>query len=327
MLDVMFYEVFDEEERLLRNYMPYYIKAEYTSDTIQEAAPTILPARLISIRTQSVIPIEWADKLDGILSRSQGYDHLIAYCRNTKSNIPCGYLNDYCSRAVAEHAVMVMISLFRKLRLQIEKFRRFDREEITGRECMGRSALIIGVGRIGSTIAEILAAFKMRLLGVDIVKRSNIVKYVSLDEGIKVSDVIFCALPLTKDTYGMLNYNVLSKVKNGALFINISRGEIAPETDLARLLLERKLAGAGLDVFSAEGSLACYLRSANIGCLPEKFSGITELLGMYNVILTPHNAFNTMEAVDRKARESVESIVLFLKEGRFPFFIQSNEII
>ncbi len=324
MLDVMFYEVFDEEKRLLKEYIPHYIKADYTSLTIQETTPTTLPARLISIRTQSVIPLEWADKLQGILSRSQGYDHLIEYRKKTQTNIPCGYLNDYCSRAVAEHAIMVMMALFRKLRLQIEKFRRFDREGITGSECMGRTALVVGVGRIGSVIAEILIALKMRVLGVDIVKRSDIVKYISLDEGIRQADVIFCALPLTMDTCGMLNYNVLSKVKKGALFINISRGEIAPETDLVKLLLEKKLSGIGLDVFSDEGSLACFLRGTNTLELPEHLSSILELMDTYNVILTPHNAFNTTEAVQQKAKETAKAVILFLKEGRFHSFIKGE---
>jgi len=318
MLDIMFYEVFEEEQRLLRRYLPEGIKAGYTSATIQESGTNTLPAGIISIRTQSIIPLDWADSLRGILSRSQGYDHLQAYRRRSRVDIPCGYLNDYCSRAVAEHAVMVMMALLRRLKAQINKFNAFDRDGITGCECMGKCALIIGVGRIGSVIAELAAALKMTVLGVDIVERVSSVEYVSLTHGIGRADVVFCALPLTPQTRGMLDYAVLSRVKKGAVFINISRGEIAPEAGLARLLSEGRLGGIGLDVYSEEGRLAACFRQKDVGALPESIRMIIDFAGKENVILTPHNAFNTAEAVERKAEESVRAVVYFLKHGKFP---------
>ena len=84
-MDVFFYEAFEEEEKAIKRYLPADIQAGFSCKTIQEYGSAVPAAQIISIRTQSVIPIEWAQKLSGILSRSTGYDHLTAYLKE------CGY--------------------------------------------------------------------------------------------------------------------------------------------------------------------------------------------------------------------------------------------
>src|SRR3989338_5440262 len=107
MKKVIFYEAFDEEVSAIKGFLPDHIDAAFTWKTVQEQNDTVPPAELISIRTQSSIPKNWSKRLRGILTRSQGYDHLAAFRRETGVDIPCGYLDDYCARAVAEHAVLV----------------------------------------------------------------------------------------------------------------------------------------------------------------------------------------------------------------------------
>ena len=113
----------------------------------------------------------------------------------------------------------------------------------------------------------------------------------------------------------MLDYNALRRAKKGATFVNVGRGEISPTKDLARLLSEGVLGGVGLDVFDEEHLLAGSLRArrANAGV-----RRILKLKDKNNVVFTPHTAFNTQEALEEKARLSVEAIVRFLRQGRFP---------
>src|SRR5690242_625588 len=106
MPDVYFYEAFAEEADELRHYLPASVSAEYTDLTPQEVGHREPPARLISIRTQSQVPTAWANSLSGILSRSTGFDHLLAYAAVAGPNVALGNLPLYCHRAVAEQAML-----------------------------------------------------------------------------------------------------------------------------------------------------------------------------------------------------------------------------
>ncbi len=317
MIDVKFYEAFKEETALLKKYLPKKIKVAYTEQTIQESTDRVCPAKLISVRTQSRIPVAWSRGLDGILTRSMGFDHLARYCQAAKRTISCGYLPGYCDRAVAEQAIMLMMALLRKLPRQMKNFKTFKRDDLTGQECRDRKLLVVGVGRIGAEIVNIAKGLRMRVKGVDIVARFKDVEYVSLAKGLAWAQIVVCALPLTEETAGLLNGKAFAKVQESIVFINISRGEVAPVKDLKKMLEENKLSGLAMDVFEAEDVLAEDFRRRG-DSKKESVKVIKGLLTRDNVILTPHNAFNTVEAVERKARESVDAVVQFLKGKSFP---------
>jgi len=300
--DVHFYEAFEEEVEALRRHLPAEIRAEFTGKTIQEAGDTVPPTQLISIRTQSVIPKGWGRKLSGVVSRTTGYDHL------SKLRIPCGYLPSYCSRAVAEQAMLFWMALLRKLPQQTHHFARFNRDGLTGLECSGRKLLVVGVGNIGSEIVKIGLGLGMNVRGVDILQKHPLVTYVAIDEGLPWADVIVCAMDLTAENAGYFRYETLKRARRGVIFVNVARGEHAPIADLLRLLDENHLGGVALDVYERESELAVALRTGN---------GTFSLLGRPNVILTPHNAFNTAEAVERKAEQTIQQIEHFLKDGKF----------
>ncbi|OGW97493.1 MAG: hypothetical protein A2Y04_04830 [Omnitrophica WOR_2 bacterium GWC2_45_7] len=317
MYDVVFYEAFKEEETAIKKYLPHDIQAKFTPQTIQDSKDKAPLAGLISIRTQSRVPVSWVNKMKGLLSRSQGYDHVETVFKKSKTKIPCGYLKDYCARAVAEHAVMAMMVLLRKLKQQMKSFDTFQRDHLTGFECLNRRALVVGVGEIGSEIVDIALGLKMLVKGVDIAPHFKGVTYVSIQQGIAWADVVFCALPLTELTKGLLNYQLLNKAKPGMVLINISRGEISPDGDL-KILLDKGLLGAvSLDVYSQESLLADYLRGKR-KMTSKTIRRVLELKNHENVLFTPHNAFNTYEAVDRKASLSVDAVVSFLVKGIFP---------
>jgi D-lactate dehydrogenase len=251
-----------------------------------------------------------------VLSRSTGYDHLKKYLESIHTQLPCGYLEEYATSAVAEHAILLMISLLRRLPQQMRQFPRFDRDGLTGGECAGKNLLVVGVGRIGSEIVKIGAALGMNVRGVDIVQRNNKVAYCVREEGVAWADIIICSMNLTNENRGYFSYNVLKQSKRGILFVNIARGEQAPLTGLLNLVQEHHIGGLGLDVFEDEPNAASALRSGHVDNSLEAQT-ITALLPFPNVLFTPHNAFNTIEAVQRKSQFSVDEVLYFLKNKNF----------
>lgn len=315
MFDIKFYEVFKEEEFLLKELLPTQISTSFTQHTIQQDKDEKAPARLISIRTQSSIPTAWAKDLDGILTRSQGSNHVVKYIKKTKFSVQGGFLGDYCSSAVAEQAILLMLMLIRKIKAQMRQFKTFCRDDITGNEVARKKVLIVGVGNIGKEIAKRLKAFGADIRGVDIKPNFMDIKYVSLRNGLKWADVIFCALPLTEKTNKLLNKELLTCCKHAPIIINISRGEVTPISDMKMLIEKEVLGGLAMDVFDEEQILADDLRLKNNTTRTKNIQTMKE---KDNVIFTPHNAFNTHEAVKRKAELTVQAIVQFLKEKKFP---------
>lgn len=300
--DAFFYEAFAEEIRDLQRHLSPEIRVGFAPETLQESSHAAPPARLISIRTQSKIPDAWFPRLDGVLARTTGWDHLVGL------PVACGHLPEYCTRAVAEHAALLWMALLRRLPRQMRQFAQFQRDGLTGVECAGRRLLVVGVGRIGREILRLGRGLEMPTRGVDLVRRHADVEYVAPEEGLPWADVIVCAMNLTPQNTGWFHRGRFAGVRRGTIFINVARGELAPTEDLARLLDEGTLGGVGLDVFEDEPRLAVALR-AKAGSFP--------LAGRPDVILTPHNAFNTQEAVERKAAQAAAETARFLRERRF----------
>lgn len=323
MYDVFFYEAFEEEVQALKTIMDKRIKVGYSWKTIQEDSEQFPPASLLSIRTQSVIPVSWAGHLKGILTRSTGYDHLLSYKKETQTPIHLGYLPLYCNRAVAEQACMLWLSLSRKLKQQMKQFKSFNRDGLTGLECERKTLVIVGVGNIGSEVVKIGEGLGMRVLGVDIVQKFDHVTYISIQDAITRADIIVCAMNLTEENVGYFNYERLIEAKKGVIFINIARGEMSPSNDLLKLIDEGHLGGLGMDVFDQEAKLATSLRQGKTH-LSNEIEATLALEEKDNVIFTPHNAFNTKESVARKSQQSVQQIEHFLNSGNFIWPIPEN---
>ncbi|MBP6876106.1 MAG: hydroxyacid dehydrogenase [Candidatus Eisenbacteria bacterium] len=320
MLDVKFYEAFEEEAARLRALLPTRVRSAFTGKTIQEEGDRELPARLISLRTQSLIPAEWvatrAPAVAGILSRTTGYDHVLRQRDALGFDLPCGYLPIYCSRAVAEQALTLWMALLRRLPRQIENFPRFDRNGLTGAECAGKTLVVVGVGNIGSEIAHIGQGLGMRVIGVDLVHKHSFVDYAPIEEALPQADIVVSAMNLTKSNRGYFSEECLLRAPRGAIFVNVARGELSPAGGLLALLERGHLAAVGLDVFDHESEVAVAMRTGRASDDPET-AAVLALASRPDTILTPHNAFNTAEAVERKASQSVEQVESFLKTQEF----------
>ena len=322
MNDIFFYEAFEEEAEALKRYLPENISADFSWKTIQEIDHKNPPAKIISIRTQSIIPPEWSDQLDAIITRSTGYDHITDYIKLTGAKLPAGYLPLYCNRSVAEQVLLLILCLSRKLTTQIEQFKSFHRDGLTGTEISGKNIAVIGVGNIGYEIVKIARGLDMNVLAVDIVKKFDDVNYFSPEEAIEKADIIVCAMNLTSDNTNYFNYDTLKKAKKGVLFVNIARGEFSPAVDLLKLIEENHLGGVALDVYNNEKLLAIALRENRINeVTDDEVKAILSLAKKQNVILTPHNAFNTKESVERKSEQAIEQLINYISTGHFKWAV------
>lgn len=309
-MDVYFYEAFEEEADALKACMPAGVEAGYTWQTIQEAGHHVPPAPIISVRTQSALPRAWAPELKAILSRSTGYDHLVRYREAAGDAVALGYLPLYCNRAVAEQALLLWMALLRRLPRQRSHFETFDRDGLTGAECAGKTLLVVGVGHIGYEIVRIGQGLDMRVLGVDLAPRHDDVVYVAVDEGLSQADIVVSSMNLTAQNAGYFSAERLARCRPGALFINIARGEQALPSVLLKALDAGVLGGVGLDVYAEENDLAVALRAGETPATSEA-RAVLSLAKRPDVILTPHNAFNSAEAVRRKSEHSARQIAFF----------------
>ncbi len=318
--DIWFYEAFAEEEQALRRYLPRGTKAGFTWKTIQETDHTVPPARVISTRTQSMYPPQWADSLKAIISRSTGYDHLLRYRREYGFKGDMGYLPLYCNRAVAEQALLLWLALMRRLPRQVEQFGHFKRDGLTGLEMENKTLAIYGVGNIGYQVADIARALNMRVLGVDIVQRHPDIEYVSPAEAAEHADIIVAAMNLTGENIAYFDISFWQKCKPGVLFVNISRGELSPAVFLEQAMKQGIIAGIALDVFNHEKQLADRLRGKK-DITDDEVAAVLRLKEKDTVILTPHNAFNTVESVARKSEQTIQQWRHYLEKGRFLWYV------
>ena len=328
---IFIFETFEEEIHKLKKLFDTKFIVHYTQNTIQKWLQDDsnaqfrkeCPACIISIRTQSIIPTQWfnSNNFQGILSRSTGYDHLPKNNRILRGYLPC-----YCSSAVAEHATMLWMSLLKKLPQQMKQWNTFNRNNITCKEFgINKKMLIVGVGNIGYRVAKIAKALNITVYGLDIIKTNQDINYIEEDSLVGTLndiDIIICCMNLTSSNHKYFNYELLSNIKKGALFINVSRGELVVSNDLLRLLKEEKLGGVGMDVYPNENRLGDKLRdTANTPTYNKGEQAILEMSKLQNVIFTPHNAFNTIEGLDQKVKDTVSQITYFYENGNFKWSI------
>ena len=317
--DAFFYEAFAEEaERLLHYAAETGLRVGHSPLTIQETGHSTPPAPVVSLRTQSVLPPAWAPHLRGILTRSTGYDHLFAY-RDVVGTAcpPLGYLPLYCVRAVAEQALLLWTALLRRLPRQLAEFDRFRRDHLSGRENPGKILALFGVGHIGYEIWKIASALGLIVRGVDPVRRHADVAYVSPAEALAEADVVVCAMNLTPRNRGYFTRAVLAQARRKPVLVNVARGEFTPAAVLEAALEEGLLSGVALDVYNEEATLAPALRNGNPAALTPDNQALLRLRKRHDVLLTPHNAFNTLEAVERKSEQSLRTLLHFRETGQF----------
>ena len=260
-------------------------------------------------------------KLKLIVTMSTGYDHInLEECKKRKivvCNVPT-----YGENTVAEHTFALILALSRRVvdcvnRTHLGSFRL---EGLRGFDLKGKTLGIVGCGNIGKHIVRIAHGFEMNSLVFDVYKDKKLAKeigfkYVALEKLLQESDIITLHVPENKHTHHLINKEKLKLMKKSAYLINTSRGGIIDTKALISALKNKQIAGAALDVMEDECEILeeTQLLKKEFGghCDLGKIVKNHQLLGMKNVIITPHNAFNTNEALMRILQTTLDNIKAF----------------
>jgi D-lactate dehydrogenase len=246
-----------------------------------------------------------------LLMRCAGYNNVDLDECNIKG-ITVLRVPGYSPEAVAEMAMALALAVNRKIHKAYIKVREnnFSLNGLVGVNFYGKTAGIIGTGKIGQAMIKICNGFGMKVIAYDKFpgKNSDLVKYVSLDELYKTSDLISLHCPLLDDTYHMINKFTISKMKKGVILINTSRGGLIDTDDLIQGIREKKFFGVGLDVYEEENSNVFENRESDI----LEHSVTARLLSFPNVIVTSHQAFLTKEALFSIAQTTLQNAEDFI---------------
>lgn len=259
-----------------------------------------------------------------IAARSTGYDNIdLDYCR--QKNIVVSTVPSYGENTVAEFAFGLILCLSRKIYQGVDRIRetgKFDFEGLQGFDLQGKTLGVIGTGRIGRHSVRIAKGFEMKIMAYDPYPNRQFAEaagfsYLTFEEVLKQSDIVTIHVPYTKETHHLFNERTFQLMKRGAYLINTSRGGVVDTTALMVALKNGQLGGVGLDVLEEEGAIKDELSFLVKGSA-EKHNLRTilanhVLFDLPNVVITPHNAFNTTEALQKILDTTAENIAAFLK--------------
>lgn len=245
-----------------------------------------------------------------ILMRCAGYNNV-----DLKTAKACGItvmrVPGYSPEAVAEHAIALALAVNRRIHKGYIKVREnnFSLVGLTGVNLYGKTAGIIGTGKIGAAMCRICRGFGMEVLAYDMYQNPDLdfVKYVSLQEVLQKSDLISLHCPLTDETYHMINLETIEQMKDNVILVNTSRGALIKTEDLIQGIRNHKFFGVGLDVYEEEGANVFENREDDI----LQHSVTARLLSFPNVIVTSHQGFLTEEALSAISETTLQNAVDF----------------
>jgi len=256
-----------------------------------------------------------------LATMSTGFDHIdINACK--KRNVVACNVPAYGDNTVAEHAMALILAISRKLLPSIERTRKgdFSLEGLRGFDLKGKTMGILGTGRIGRNVAHYAEAFGMRVVAFDKFPNESLAKecgftYAPFDEVLAQSDVLSLHLPESPETHHIINKDNVKKIKKGCVLINTARGALIETEAILIGLKEGILSGCGLDVLEEERSI-----KEEAELLHETFQASCDLKTLLaehillqhpKVLITPHNAFNSDEALTRILDTTIENINSF----------------
>ncbi len=325
-MKAVFFETAAWERRYLaRALKPTRLNAQFITEPLTEKLlPKTRGAVVLSVFIYSKLTRTLLERLRGvqfIATRSTGFDHIdLSTCRRRKllvSNVPA-----YGENTVAEHTFALILALSRNVHKAYVRTVKgdFSLKGLQGFDLKGKRIGIVGAGRIGMHVIKMAKGFGMEVLAYDTHKDpflSEVLgfRYVSLTELLRQADIVSLHLPATLATHHLLNRETFRLMKRGALLINTARGGLVDTNALVWALDTGIVGGAGLDVLEGEE-----LVKEERQLLEKDFSKdrlITALknhilLHRENVVITPHIAFDSREALQRILETTVANIASFL---------------
>jgi D-lactate dehydrogenase len=290
----------------------------------QETAETSLGFRVVCIFVQDVVNRETVKLMAEhgvqlIALRSTGFNNVdLAACK--EYGVDVVRVTAYSAYSVAEYAISLMLSLNRRLHVAAERVERgdFTLKGLVGFDMHGKTVGVVGTGKIGACTANILLGLGCRVLVYDKFINQELssrqgVAYVELDQLLRESDIITLHVPLLPDTHYLIDTKAISKMKNGVMLINTSRGALIDTRALIAGLKSGKIGAAGLDVYEVEEGVFFEDFSAYDRVMQDDV--LARLCTFNNVLVTSHQAFLTKEALTDIATTTVKNIAEF-KSGK-----------
>lgn len=295
--------------------------ADVTFDLVEEVStesysPLVESADAVLIRTQPMPAsvIERATRLKIVSRHGVGFDAVDVAALNRRG-IPLTIVGDVNSRSVAEHTMMLILSLAKRTLAYDDATRRSEwdyRNSFEASELSEKTLLLLGFGRIGRNVAKLAEAFDMRVLAYDPfideerIRSCGAVPVTDIGSALEGADVVSVHIPLS-DSGALIGASELARMKPTAMVINTARGGLVDEDALAATLGEGRLAGAGLDVFASEPP-----------------SSDHPLFASNRVVLSPHSAGLTQECAARMSVAAVQSILDFFNGRLDPALVVNS---
>lgn len=283
---------------------------KYENSTIEQAVDRLENADVVVVNKipLNATTLRKAKKLKMIALCATGYNNVDLEYTNSH-NITVANVSGYSTDSVVQHTFALMFYVMEKLSYYDDyvKSGEFAKSPVFSHfgkifmELSGKTWGIIGLGEIGRGVAKVAQAFGCNVVYYSTSGKNNNKDYeqVSFDEILAKSDILSIHAPLNKDTENLMNYEAFSKMKSNAILINVGRGPIVNEEDLARALEEELIAGAGLDVVCVEPILA--------------ENPLNRIKDSSKLIITPHIGWATHEARSRLMDEVYENICAFMQ--------------
>lgn len=277
------------------------------------------------VKDFDAVSIQLTDKLDAkVISqlskagirlidlRSAGYDNVDLEAA-AKHNIKVMRVPAYSPQAIAEHATALILTLDRKTHKAYNRVREnnFSLQNLMGFNLYGKTVGVVGTGKIGTAFCNIMLGFGCKVIATDIVQSKTLlqkgVKYVSFEKLLGISDIISIHCPLTAKTRHLFDDSAFSKIKKGMMLINTSRGAIINTKAAIEALKIGQVGYLGIDVYEGEENI--FFRDLSDKVI--KDDQIERLMSFNNVLITPHQAFFTAEALDEIARITISNFDAF----------------
>lgn len=328
-MKILFYDTkpYDRESFELLNGEYSTVKVDYLDADISKSTASLAKGYdAVCVFVASVVTSRVIEELSEagirlILLRCAGFNNVDIEAAK-KHGITVMRVPGYSPEAVAEHAAALALAVNRRIHKAYIKVREnnFSLVGLTGINFFGKTAGIVGTGKIGSAMCRICFGLGMKVIAFDTAKNLDLdrVEYVTLDELFRRADLISLHCPLTDETYHMIDKSAIDKMKTGVILINTSRGALIKTDDLISGIRDRRFFGVGLDVYEEENDNVFENREDDI----LEHSVTARLLSFPNVIVTSHQGFLTEEALEAIGRTTFENALSF-ESGRI---IEENTV-
>lgn len=317
---VLFYDIKSYDKELFKKFgKDYNIEMKFLKGKLNEESADLTKGyEIVCAFTNDTINKEVIDILaeNGVkllAMRCAGYNNISL--KDIQGRFKVVRVPAYSPYSIAEYTMGMILALNRKIHKAYVRTREgnFSISGLMGFDLNGKTAGIIGAGKIAQILIKILKGFGMRVIAYDTYPNYEKAKelgfeFVDLDTLYKESDIISLNCPLTKETQYMINRNSMAKMKDGVMIVNTGRGMLIDSADLIEALKDKKVGAAALDVYEEEAEY--FFEDLSDKVIEDDILG--RLLSFHNVLITSHQAYFTQEAVEAITKTTLNNIQDFI---------------